>query len=54
MDTYLQEWIAYAWHIMLRRVSRHDEVLQDSHQLWNQLQKDQQQNRKGEVSQYFV
>lgn len=37
---HLQKRITYARHIMFRRVTRHDEVLQDSHQLRNELQKD--------------
>lgn len=44
---YLQKRITYAGHIMFRRVSRHDEVLQDSHQLRNKLQKDNTRQKKG-------
>ena len=44
--SYLQKGVTYARHVMLRRVARHDEVLQDPHQLWDQLRKGTQQEGK--------
>lgn len=46
MCLYLQERVTNAGHIMLRGVAWHDQILQDSYKLWNQLEKEKKVGEK--------